>query len=274
MARRSRAERAEIMREIRARRPVGGDAMVRALVLPDDVPDAALGHAARVPAVTAFRGEGLALHPRITFLVGENGSGKSTLVEAIAVACGLNPEGGGRSMRHATRPSHAPLGEQLRVVRGARRPATDFFLRAESVFTLATDVDRLVEENPAVAERILASYGGRSLHEVSHGESFLAILRHRFGRDGFYVLDEPEAALSPGNVLALLRRVHALAEDGSQLVIATHSPLLLACPGARILLCDGAGLHEIDYEEAPAVALTRRFLADPVAAAAAALAEG
>ncbi|WP_210492518.1 AAA family ATPase [Patulibacter sp. SYSU D01012] len=268
----SRAERAEIMREIRARQVVGGTAFVRALVLPDEVPDAALGHAAAVPAVAAFRGDGLALHPRITFLVGENGSGKSTLAEAIAVACGLNAEGGGRNMRHATRPSHAPLGEQLRVVRGPRRPATDFFLRAESVFTLATDVDRLVAENPGVADSILASYGGQSLHEVSHGESFLAIVRHRFGRDGFYVLDEPEAALSPRNVVALLRRLHALADDGCQLVVATHSPVLLACPGARILLCDGDGVREVGYEEAPAVALTRDFLADPAAAAAAALA--
>lgn len=270
MAPRSRAEREEIMREIRARRPVGGDGLVRALVLPDEVPDAALGHAALghaagVPAVAAFRGDGLALHPRITFLVGENGSGKSTLAEAIAVACGLNAEGGGRNMRHATRPSHAPLGEQLRVVRGTRRPATDFFLRAESVFTLAT----ALEEMPPSA---LDPYGGRSLHELSHGESFLAILRHRFGRDGFYVLDEPEAALSPRNVVALLRRVHELADDGCQLVVATHSPVLLACPGARILLCDRAGLREIAYEDAPAVALTRTFLADPAAAAAAALA--
>lgn len=265
----SAAERREILREIRMRRGGAEQAMVRRLQLVSETPDAALGHAARVPAVAALR-EGLDLDPRVTFLVGENGSGKSTLIEAIAVACGLNAEGGGRHLRHATRASHAPLGEHLRVTRGARRPRTDFFLRAESVFTVATRLDELEREEPGA----LDAYGGRSLHELSHGESFLAILEHRFGPDGFYVLDEPEAALSPQNVLTLLRRIHQLAGDGSQFVIATHSPLLLAYPGARILCCDTSGLHEIAYDDAPPVVMTQRFLADPGSAVAAALAEG
>jgi predicted ATPase len=255
MALHSRAERQAILREIRERRGGPEEAMVREVRLIADTPEADLGHARRVPAVAALR-EGIALHPQVTFLVGENGSGKSTLVEAIAVACGLNAEGGGRNMRHATRESHAPLGDHLQVERGTRRPRSDFFLRAESVFTLATALEEL---GPAA----LDAYGGRSLHEISHGESFLAILLHRFGPDGFYVLDEPEAALSPQNVLTLLRRMHALVGEGSQFVVATHSPLLLAYPGARILLCDEDGLREIAYDEAPPVRLTRTFLADP-----------
>jgi predicted ATPase len=250
----SRREREAIMREIRSRRDPGGQALVRSVRLAAGTPDEALGHAAAVPAVAALR-DGLDLHPQVTFLVGENGSGKSTLVEAIAVACGLNPEGGGRDVRHATRESHSALGDHLTVVRGGRRPSTDFFLRAESVFTLATQL----EEMP----KGLVPYGGRSLHERSHGESFLAIVTHRFGPDGFYVLDEPESALSPGNVLALLRRMHDLAAEGSQFVVATHSPLLLAYPGSRILLCDADGLREIGFDEAPAVRQTRSFLADP-----------
>jgi predicted ATPase len=253
MALHSRAEREAILREIRTRRGGIEQAMVREVRLIAGTPDADLGHAARVPAVSALH-DGVELHPQVTFLVGENGSGKSTLVEAIAVACGLNAEGGGRNMRHATRESHAPLGDHLQVVRGTRRPKSDFFLRAESVFTLATALEEL---------GALDSYGGRSLHEVSHGESFLAIVLHRFGPQGFYVLDEPEAALSPQNVLTLLRRMHALVGEGSQFVVATHSPLLLAYPGARILLCDEDGLREIAYDDAPPVRLTRTFLADP-----------
>lgn len=243
------------MREIRSRRGGPGTGMVREVRLVEGTGDEDLGHAATVPAVAALR-SGVALAPGVTFFVGENGSGKSTLVEAIAVACGLNPEGGGRHMRHATRPSHSPLGEHLLVTRGATRPRSDFFLRAESVFTVATELETMGPD-------ALRPYGGRSLHEMSHGESFLAILLHRFVPGGLYVLDEPEAALSPQNVLTLLRRVARLVEEGSQLVIATHSPLLLALPGATILRCGDDGLVEIAYEDAPSVALTRRFLDDP-----------
>ncbi len=243
-----------MLREIRARRGGPREGFLRELRLPDEVGDEQLGYAAAVPAVGALR-QGLALDPNVTFLVGENGSGKSTLVEALAVASGLNPEGGGRHLRHATRESHSPLGDHLRLIRGTRTPKSDFFLRAESLFTIATHL----EEMPLG----LDAYGGTSLHELSHGESFLAIVLNRFGPDGFYVLDEPEAALSSQNVLTLVRRIHQLVEDGSQFVIATHSPLLLAFPGAQIVLCDSDGLTEIAYDEAPPVVLTRRVLADP-----------
>jgi predicted ATPase len=261
----SRREREAIMREIRLRRDGDRQAFLREVRLPEDVPDEALGHAAGVPAVRSLR-DGLALDPRVTFLVGDNGSGKSTVLEGLAVACGLNVEGGGRHLRHSTRDAHAPLGEHLTVARGLRIPRDDFFLRAESLFTVATELERIAEEFPEHAEATLAPYGGRSLHERSHGESFVAVLQHRFGRDGLNLLDEPESALSPLNVLVLARRIVQLAADGSQFVVATHSPLLtLAVPGARVVRCDEGGLTTIGAEEAPAVVLTRRFLADPAA---------
>jgi len=250
----SRKEREAIMREIRQRRRDPRHGFVREMRLLDGNGDEDLGYAAGIPAVAALR-DGLQLDARVTFLVGENGSGKSTLVEALAVACKLNPEGGGRNLRHATRESHSRLGDHLRLVRGTRTPKTDFFLRAESLYTVAT----MLEEMPDA----LAAYGGTSLHELSHGESFLAVVLHRFGPDGFYVLDEPEAALSPQNVLTLMRRIHQLADQGSQFVIATHSPILLALPDAPIHLCSSEGLTEVAYEDAPPVALTRRMLTDP-----------
>src|SRR3712207_6225437 len=134
----------------------------------------------------------LALHPSVTFFVGENGSGKSTLIEAIAVAAGFNAEGGSTNFSFATRRSESPLHRALRLVRRARRPRTGFFLRAESYFNVATHIEELDRE-PAPAPRIIDSFGGRSLHEQSHGESFFTLLMHRFGAEGLYLLDEPEA---------------------------------------------------------------------------------
>jgi len=256
MALHSRKEREAIQREIRMRQGGPQQGFVREMRLFDGVDRGDLGYAADVPAVAALR-DGLTLDPRVTFLVGENGSGKSTVIEALAVAAGLNPEGGGRNLRHATRESHSSLGDHLRLVRGARRPKTDFFLRAESLYTIATQLEELPDA--------LGPYGGTSLHELSHGESFLAIVLHRFGPDGFYVLDEPEAALSPQNVLTLMRRIHQLVGEGSQFVIATHSPILLRLPDAAIHLCSADGLTPLAYEDAPAVALTRRMLTDPAA---------
>jgi len=208
--------------------------------------------------VVSALADGLVLHPGVTYLVGENGSGKSTLLEALAVAAGMNPEGGSSNYAFATRESHSPLADALRLVRGARRPRTDFFLRAESLFTAAT----YLEELPREFGDPLASYGGRSLHEQSHGESFLAVLINRFGPDGLYLLDEPEAALSTQNCLTLLRRIHELVEDGSQFIIATHSPIVLAYPAATIYACDQDGAEAIPYDQAPPVRLTQRFLAD------------
>jgi predicted ATPase len=201
----------------------------------------------------------LPLDPAVTVLVGENGSGKSTLMEALAVALGLNPEGGTQNFNFATRESHSPLHEALRPVREARRPRTAFFLRAESFFNVATEIERLDHAGPPLID----SYGGRSLHERSHGESFLALATNRFSGDGLYLFDEPEAALSPQGLLALMRRMADLVAERSQFVIATHSPILMAFPGATIYECDDEGLHEVAYDDLDHVRLTRAFLDDP-----------
>ena len=234
------------------------DALVRAVqfVAAED-PGSRRGHPWGLPVVRALE-RGLPLHPKVTYLVGENGSGKSTLLEAIAVAAGINPEGGSSNFAFSTRDSHSGLSEAIRLVRGARRPRTDFFLRAESLFTAATYLDALRADDA----NALSAYGGASLHEQSHGESFLAVMLNRFGPEGFYVMDEPEAALSTQNCLTCLRRIHELVGAGSQFVIATHSPIVLAYPDARIYECGEAGLTPVAYEDVDMVRLTERFLAD------------
>jgi predicted ATPase len=227
------------------------------------------GYPWELPSVKALTNPGgLALHPGITYLVGENGSGKSTLMEGLAVAAGMNPEGGSSNFAFDTRASHSPLGAALSLVRTGRSRRTDFFLRAESLFTAATYLEGLTSgldgEAGALAGNALGAYGGVSLHEQSHGESFLAVLLQRFGPDGLYLLDEPEAALSTQNQFTCLRRIDELVGEGSQFVIATHSPLLLAHPRARIYeLSADAPPAEIAWEDAEPVRLTRRFLEDP-----------
>ena len=224
--------------------------------VPDAVPDAA-GYPFDLPVVAGLLAAGgLDLPPGVTFLVGDNGSGKSTLVEAVAVAVGFNPEGGSRNFRFATRATESPLGHYLTVVREAgRRERSSFFLRAESFYNVATEIETL---------GVLGGYGGRSLHERSHGESFLDLIEHRFVPGGLYLLDEPEAALSPRGALAALSRLHDLAEAGSQLLIATHSPILLALPGATIVQIEADGaLGRVGYDDVDPVRVTRDFLAAP-----------
>ena len=219
------------------------------------LPDTPDPYLRAIPAVAGL--DELALDPAATFLVGDNGTGKSTLLEAIAVAADLNAEGGSRHFRFETRASQSNLYKALRLVRSHRRPATDFFLRAETLYNVATQVDQLGD---TIIEH---AYGGRSLHEQSHGESFLALALHRFEPNGFYVLDEPEAALSPQNQLALLVRIADLASRSSQFLIATHSPILLALPGATIYVLDAGGYHRAAYDELELVHLYRDFLAAP-----------
>jgi len=213
-----------------------------------------------LPAVRAL--DTLELHPKMTFLVGENGSGKSTLMEAMAVAMGFNAEGGSRNFNFSTHASHSDLYNHLRIARGFRRPRTEFFLRAESFFNVATNIQRMDEE-PGPGGSVIASYGGKSLHAQSHGESFMALLMHRFGGNGLYLLDEPEAALSPQRQLAVLARIHDLVRQESQFIIATHSPILMAYPDAYIYQCDGEGIRRIAYEETEHFQVTRDFLANP-----------
>jgi len=213
-----------------------------------------------LPAVCGL--ECLEFHPKMTILVGENGSGKSTLLEAIAVGLGFNPEGGTRNFLFSTRGSHSELHRYLRIARGIKRPQTGFFLRAESFFNVATEIERLDSE-PAFAPPVIDSYGGKSLHEQSHGESFLALLRNRFGNNGLYLLDEPEAALSPQRQLSALSRFHDLIVNGSQFVIATHSPILMAYPEARIYQFAPEGIRQVAYEETEHYQITRAFLENP-----------
>lgn len=204
----------------------------------------------------AFEGlHELDLHPKVTFFVGENGSGKSTLLEAIAVAAGLSAQGGTRNMRIADDAGLSPLAEHMTLVRGVRRPKDSFFLRAESFFNVATLIDEVGASG---------SYGGKSLHHQSHGESFLSLVEHRFGNDGLFLLDEPEAALSPQRQLTFLAHFHALLSEGGQFIVATHSPILLAYPEATIYRFDDDGISACDYEDLEHVQVTRDFLNNPI----------
>jgi predicted ATPase len=206
--------------------------------------------------------DSIEMHPAVTFLIGENGSGKSTLLEAIAIATGFNPEGGTRNFNFATRASHSDLHRYLRLVRSPGRPKDGFFQHAESYFNVATQIETLDAE-PSFGPPLIGAYGGKSLHEQSHGESFMALILERFRGKGLYFLDEPEAALSPSRQLALLSRLHDLVEDASQFVIATHSPIVMAYPHARILHLSEAGIAEVAYRDTEHFRVTRRFLADP-----------
>lgn len=195
----------------------------------------------------------------VVFLVGENGTGKSTLLEAIAVALGFNPEGGTRNFNFATRETHSPLYESLTVSRTAHRPRDGFFLRAESFYNVASDIDAL---DDGVGD-LLASYGGVSLHARSHGESFLALVQNRFGGEGLYLLDEPEAALSPSRQMTLMVQIHTLLARRSQFIIATHSPLLMAYPGAQVIELTDDALCTVRYTETEHYLVTKRFLDAP-----------
>lgn len=202
----------------------------------------------------------LRFHPAVNFFVGENGSGKSTVLEAIAVAAGFNAEGGSRNFRFATRSSESQLGESLRLHRSTSRPRTGFFLRAESFFNVATEIERLDSEGgPPIAD----AYGRRALHEQSHGEAFWALFMHRFDANGLYLLDEPEAALSPARQFAFLVRLHQLVEQGSQFIIATHAPILLAYPDAQVWAFTESGIEKSSFTDTEHYQLTKRMLDDP-----------
>lgn len=201
----------------------------------------------------------LKFHPKVTYFIGENGSGKSTLLEAIAISLGFNPEGGTKNFSFGTRESHSDLYRYLRISKGPKRPRDGFFLRAESFFNVATNIEEM-DAVESTAPPVIDSYGGKSLHEQSHGESFLILMTKRFGGKGIYILDEPEAALSPQRQLAVLSRIHDLILDDSQFIIATHSPLLMAYPDATIFHCGPDGVDETNYEETEHYQVTRDFL--------------
>jgi predicted ATPase len=213
-----------------------------------------------LPAIRHLRE--LPFHPKVTFFIGENGTGKSTLMEAIASVYGLNAEGGSLNFRFATRTSHSSLDECLRLARAPHIPGDSYFLRAESFYNVATEIERL-DADDGGGPPIIGAYGGRSLHEQSHGESFFALFKNRFRDNGLYLLDEPEAALSPKRQLEFLVLLHDYCKRGCQFVIATHSPIIMAYPDARIFLLDSDAIREIAYAETEHYLVTRGFLSNP-----------
>lgn len=192
----------------------------------------------------------------VTFLVGENGTGKSTIIEAIAVAAGFPSEGGTKNMKFSTYNSTSDLHDSLKLIRGTRREKDGYFLRAESFYNVASYME---ESNPMGPLR----YGGKTMHNQSHGESFMWLINHRFFGNGLYLLDEPEAALSPQRQLSLLIAINDLIIDGSQFIISTHSPILLSFPKATIYQLNLDGIEKVNYEDAENVKLSRDYLNNP-----------
>ncbi len=193
----------------------------------------------------------------VTFFVGENGTGKSTLLESIAVAYGFNPEGGTKNFNFETRSTHSDLHGAIRVIKGISRPKSNFFLRAESFYNVASKIEDYRDDD---YETYYKRYGGKSLHDQSHGESFLALIQNQFTEKGLYILDEPEAALSPQRQLTLLILIHDLAQRGAQFFIASHSPILLGMPEASILSFDNGKISEVKYEDTESYKITELFI--------------
>ena len=211
-------------------------------------------YAAELPAIKTL--QRLDLHPHVTFFIGENGSGKSTLLEAMAVADGFNAEGGTRNFNFHSKDSHSDLFKWVRLGRSprGRRRSDGFFLRAESFYNVASEIEKLGLEN---------LYSHRSYHEQSHGESFIDLMTNRLRGDGLYLFDEPEAALSPQRQLAFLVAMHELVERESQFVIATHSPIIMAYPNAWIYEFGPSGIQRVEYKETEHYRVTHAFLNRP-----------
>jgi predicted ATPase len=213
-----------------------------------------------IPCIRNFKK--LAFHPKVTYLIGENGMGKSTLLEAIAVGLGFNAEGGSKNFKFDTRATHSDLHNYLRISKGIHKIKDGYFLRSESFYNLASEIDEL-DNQPSFGPPVINSYGGKSLHEQSHGESFWALFMNRFGGSGLYILDEPESALSVTRQMAMLSRMHTLVNQRSQFIIATHSPIILAYPDAAIYQMTPDGIQKIKYKETDTYRLYKGFLDNP-----------
>ncbi|WP_080904325.1 AAA family ATPase [Parabacteroides sp. Marseille-P3160] len=207
-----------------------------------------------IPSIANLRE--LEFRKSVTFIIGENGSGKSTLIEAIAINSGLNPEGGTRNFNFNTQESHSCLFNDLRLVRSAYREKDGFFLRTESFYNVATEIDKVFQLDKYKRDL----YYGGSLHECSHGESFLALVKNRFSGKGLYIFDEPESALSINSQLTLLVMMKNLVDKDSQFIIATHSPILMAYPDADIYCVTDQGLQLAAYEKTEQYMLMKYFI--------------
>ena len=239
------------------------DLYIRRMSLPEPLPKGS--YLNRLPVVKHLAECGIDFHRQVTFFVGENGSGKSTLIEALAVSQGFNPEGGTKNFCFSTENSHSELCDYLRVARGFLYPKDGFFLRAESFYNVASNIDQLDRE-PGSGAPIITSYGGVSLHRQSHGESFLALVENRFSGHGLYILDEPEAALSPRGIIRLMQNIDELVGKDSQFIISTHSPMLLTFPGAEIYQIQDDGIVSLPFKETNHYRTTVRFLQNPESA--------
>ena len=216
----------------------------------------------RLPVISNLKKiGGLELTKPVTIFVGENGVGKSTLIEGLAVAMGFNAEGGSVNFSFSTKESHSNLHEYITVSRGWRKHKDGFFLRAESFYNVASNIDDL--DNGSGGLPIILSYGGVSLHEQSHGESFMALVENRFSGNGLYILDEPEAALSPMRLMELICYIKKLVDNNSQFIISTHSPILMTFPDAEVIEITQEEIKSVDYKETEHFLITKRFMDSP-----------
>jgi predicted ATPase len=225
---------------------------IKSLFFKDEATKNKKGYPYDIPSIQVC--EKIQFHPDVTFFVGENGSGKSTLLEAIAVAYGFNPEGGTKSAQFEIHNTHSGLHTEIKLSKSFKTPGDAYFLRAESFYNVATKVEEF---------GVLKSYGGKSLHEQSHGEAFLATLMHKLTGNGLYLLDEPEAALSPARQLTALSLIHQLVLQDSQFIVATHSPIIMAYPRAKIYVFSAEGIKEVEYKDTEHYQITKSFLAHP-----------
>ncbi len=240
------------------------DLYIRWMELPEPLPRESYLNG--LPVVKHLAEKKIEFHKQVTFFVGENGSGKSTLIEALAISQGFNPEGGTKNFCFHTENSHSELHSYLRVARGVIHPRDGFFLRAESFYNVATNIDEMDRDPFGIGAPIISNYGGVSLHKQSHGESFLALAENRFGGNGLYILDEPEAALSPRGIIRLMQRMDELVQKDSQFIIATHSPMLLCFPDAEVYQIGEKEIAAVRFQDTDHYRTTVRFLQNPESA--------